>query len=191
MTISVVSICNRALDLLGADPLTSLEDGTKTANLCLRNFAAIRDIVLRSYPWNSAMRRAGLAALADAPAWGYLFQYELPTGPAPERCLRVHRVARGENFRIEGRRILTDYPAPLQILYVAQIDDPADFDPLLAESIAARLSVYLAANLTESASRVDAMREYYLDTLALARSVDAQEGGADELDADVWLASRN
>jgi hypothetical protein len=191
MTISVVSICNRALDLLGADPLTSLEDGTKTANLCLRNFTAIRDIVLRSYPWNSAMRRAALPALAELPAWGYLFQYELPTGPLPERCLRVHRVARGENYRIEGRRILTDYPAPLQILYVAQIDDPADFDPLLAESIAARLGVYLAANLTESASRVDAMREYYLDTLALARSVDAQEGGAGELDADVWLASRN
>ena len=62
MTISTVSICNRALDLLGADPITSLEDGSKAANLCQRNFEPSADSVLRLYPWNAALRRARLPA---------------------------------------------------------------------------------------------------------------------------------
>src|SRR5258705_277642 len=35
---SVVAICNRALDMLGAEPVTSLADNTKAARLCARNF---------------------------------------------------------------------------------------------------------------------------------------------------------
>lgn len=191
MTVSVVSICNRALDLLGADPITSLEDGSKSANLCLRNFDSIRDAVLRSYPWNSAMRRAQLPALAEAPAWGFSYQYLLPTGPEPARCLRVCRVDGCDEYRVEGRRLLTDTAPPLAILYIGEITDPADFDPLLSDAIAARLAVYLAANITESASRVEAMRAHYRDTLALARTADAQEGTPELLDPDIWLASRS
>ena len=191
MTVSVVSICNRALDLLGADPITSLEDGSKSANLCLRNFESIRDAVLRSYPWNSAMRRARLAALAESPAWGFLYQFPLPTGPDPARCLRVYRVDGCDDYRVEGRRLLTDAPPPLDIHYIGEISDPADFDPLLSDAIAARLAVYLAANITESASRIEAMRANYRDALAQARSADSQEGTPETLDTDVWLASRS
>lgn len=191
MTVSVVSICNRALDLLGADPITSLEDGSKAANLCLRNFAAVRDAVLRSYPWNAAMRRARLAALAAPPAWGFRHQYPLPAGPEPARCLRVYRAEGCGDYRIEGRRLLSDAPPPLDILYIGEIADPAEFDPLLSDAVAARLAVSLAGNITESAARIEAMRAHYQDTLAQARSADAQEGTPEALDPDVWLASRS
>jgi hypothetical protein len=190
MPLSVVSICNRALDLLGADPITSLEDGSKSASLCQRNFGPSADAVLRLYPWNTALRRARLPAIGEAPAWGYGFQYQLPQGPEPAYCLRLLEVDGVANFRVEGRRILTDAAPPLDILYIGRITDAADYDALLAEAIAARLGVHLAANLTESGPRIEAARNYFNDILAQAKSCDAQEGGSVNFTVDAWLQAR-
>jgi hypothetical protein len=191
MAISTVSICNRALDLLGADPITSLEDGSKAANLCQRNFEPSADSVLRLYPWNAALRRARLPALAEAPAWGYRYQYQLPQGPEPALCLRLIEVDNGTDYRVEGRRILADYAAPLNILYIGRIIDSANYEPLLAEAVAAKLAVHLAGNLTESASRIEAARDYLRSILAEAKATDAQEGGTSDLVVDAWLAARS
>jgi len=191
MTISTVSICNRALDLLGADPITSLEDGSKAANLCQRNFEPSADSVLRLYPWNAALRRARLPALSETPAWGYRYQYQLPQGPEPALCLRLLEVDSGTDYRVEGRRVLADYAAPLDILYIGRIIDSANYDPLLAEAIAAKLAVHLAGNLTESASRIEAARDYLRGILAEAKATDAQEGGVSDLIVDAWLAARS
>jgi hypothetical protein len=190
MAISTVSICNRALDLLGADPIISLEDGSKAANLCQRNFEPSADSVLRLYPWNAALRRARLPALSESPAWGYLYQYQLPQGPEPAFCLRLLEIDNGSDYRVEGRRILADYAAPLDILYIGRVTDTATFDPLLAEAVAAKLAVHLAGNLTESGSRIDAARNYLRDILAQAKAIDAQEGGAASLVVDAWLQAR-
>ncbi|MBV5325383.1 MAG: hypothetical protein J0626_09000 [Rhodospirillaceae bacterium] len=190
MAISTVSICNRALDLLGADPITSLEDGSKAANLCQRNFEPSADSVLRLYPWNAALRRARLPALSETPAWGYLYQYQLPQGPEPAFCLRLLEIDNGSDYRVEGRRILADYAAPLDILYIGRVTDTATFDPLLAEAVAAKLAVHLAGNLTESGSRIEAARNYLREILAQAKAIDAQEGGAASLVVDAWLQAR-
>lgn len=191
MPISVVSICNRALDLLGADPIISLEDGSKLAGLCQRNFEPSADSVLRLYPWNAALCRARVPALAEPPAWGYGMQYQLPPGPTPNYCLRLLDVAGCDDYRIEGRRILADAGAPLDILYIGRITDAAQYDPLLAEAIAARLAIQLAGNLTESGSRIDAARAHFHDVLRQAKVSDAQEGGQQSVAIDAWLKARD
>ena len=195
MPISDIAICNRALDMLGADPIVSFDDATQVGRLCKRNYEPVRDAVLRAYPWNPAIRRAALPALAEAPAWGFAFQYALPEGPEPLCCLRVLTIesesaGQAAEYRIEGRRILSDEGAPLRILYIAQITDPTRFGPLLADAIAARLAAELAYPLTASTSLGQAMGQSYRDKLAEARAIDAQEGTAGRLSADEWLESR-
>ena len=195
MPISDIAICNRALDMLGADPIVSFDDDSQAGRLCRRNFEAVRDAVLRAYPWNPAVCRAALPALAAAPSWGFAFQYALPEGAEPPCCLRVLGVA-GETdgaagaYRIEGRRILSDDGPPLRILYIGQITDPTRFGPLLADAIAARLAAELAYPLTASSALAQAMGEIYRDRLAEARAADAQEGTAGRFSADEWLESR-
>jgi hypothetical protein len=186
---SVVAICNRALDMLGAEPVTSLADNTKAARLCARNFEPVRDAVLRAYPWNAAVRRAALAALADTPPWGYARQFQLPDGPAPEPCLRLlaidGEVDFGRTYKIEGRRVLTDAPAPLNILYIARVADPSQLDPMLYDAIATRLAADLSYGLTASAALGQSLMEIYQAKLAEARATDAQEGSADDI-ATAW-----
>ena len=194
MTTSTVSICNTALDLLGTDTITSLADDSKAARFCARNFERVRDAVLRAYPWNCALARASLAALAETPAWGYANQFQLPEGPVPAYCLRVlainGEVDFGLTYKIEGRKILTDVAAPLEILYIARIEDTALFDALLIDAIAARLALDAAYPLAGSVSLAQAMSQAYAEKLAEARQVDAQEGSPDAFITGDWLESR-
>jgi ABC-type amino acid transport substrate-binding protein len=190
MASSVVAICNRACDYLGAAPVTSLEDGSKLSGLLLRNYELARDTILRSYPWNCATARASLAALTTAPAWGYAFQYQLPVD-----CLRVVEMDgyldQGIAWRVEGLRLLTDAGGPVRIRYIQRVDDPAQFDPALADAIAARLAADIAYAVTGNASQAQALTQLAEARLLAARRVDAIEQSQDDrMRAEDWMDAR-
>jgi hypothetical protein len=204
MPISETSIANRALDLVGADAITDLaNDKTPEAKICQRNFELTRDATYRSYAWNSCMRRARLLADSTAPAWGYARQFNLPSGSdeaAGLYCLRVLEIngerQLGVRYSIEGRRILTNEGEPLDIRYIARVTAYPNLDPMLAEAIAARLSLVIAPKLTESPSRFRTLQDYYVSLIREARSTDAQEGSPTDFGPDPaieiagWLESR-
>lgn len=170
---SEVEICNLALGLLGDESIISLSDDSKRAGLCKLFYPAIRDRVLRSHPWNSAIMRVVLAPLAETPAFGYSYYFVLPTDPY---CLRV--IEANENiyaWKIEGRKLLTD-EAAVNLLYIGRVTDVNLFDSLLIDAIATRLAAELAHPLTAKMNTVTAMWELYKIKLQEARGVNAQEG---------------
>jgi len=201
MSVSDIAIANRALDLAGLDPIVSLGDDGTSAALIARNLELTRDATLRAYPWNCAMRRAALAADTAAPAWGPARRFALPEGPPTAEqpyALRVWSIEGerdfGVKYRVEGRFILTDESAPLNISYIGRVDWGV-LDALCADAIAARLAIVVAANRTRSPSIVAELREYYRDLLAEARRADAQEGSPEEQGPEFpgvpgWLESR-
>ena len=177
---SIVGICRLSLDLLGDYAIADLSDNTKQARLCDRNYPAMRDAVLRSHPWNCALARARLPVMAEAPAFGFSRQYQLPAD-----CLRLLPLTVGGYYdtgtiahRVEGRRVLTDAEAPLDIIYVRRLTDPTDFDPLLVDAVAARP---LAADA----------RQTYFDKLGEARAIDGVEGTISPVENSSWLEARN
>ena len=184
--VSTVDICNRGLQKLGERKITSLDDDVKAARECKRAFDLVRDAVFRDHPWNSVMARASLPKLSDAPAWGFANQFQLPVD-----CLRVVEADTTDDWQVEGRRVLSDAGAPLNILYVRQETDPAQYDLLLVETLAARLAAELAEVLTQSNTKKEMAERQYLDLLARARRADAQEGSARRLTGSSWLDARN
>ncbi len=100
---SIITICNNALDKLGHGPIVSLEDGNKSANLCLRNWPLVRDRVLRDHPWNFAVKRATLAASIDVPAWGFTTTF--PFAADHLRLLEVRDLSTDE-YQVEGKNVL-------------------------------------------------------------------------------------
>ena len=189
MASSEVAICNRALTLLGQPLITSLNDPGRTAETMRLNYPLSRDAVLRGYPWNSATRRASLASSATAPDWGYARAF-----PLPPDCLRVMDSEGdliGVRWRVEGRQILTDAGAPLRIRYVAAVTDPALYDPLLSEAIAAHLAMMSAIAVTGSDAAMNRAAGLYQSVVREARGIDAREQSQDEaLSATSWLDAR-
>jgi len=190
---SEVSICNRALRLLRVQPITSFDEDGEAAGWCAETYPDARDALIAEYPWNFATRRAALPALSAVPTWGFARAFQLPGDP--ERCLRVLGLAEetgdgGLVYQVEGSRIVTDEPAPLKLLYLARVADPAAYPPLFVEALAARLAAEGAFHFTGSTSREAQLTDLYERKVALARRFDAQEGSAPGLVADDWLRSR-
>ena len=177
-----VDIFNAALIELGAELVTDPLQGSEAAQICNARFDAVRDAVLRAHPWNCALVRVELPSGGGAPAFGFARQFTLPNDPY---ALRVHRVVPGTIvYRVERRKILTDAAAPLQVLYIGRITDTEQYDALLVEALAARLAAAVAFRLTDSRPKERDMWDLYQAKLAEARSIDAQEGTPEELEAD-------
>ena len=187
-----VSICANALRRLGDDPITSLTDDTERARLCNAFYSDARDAVLRSHPWNFAITRATLAQLSDTPAYGFNYQYALPTDPF---CLRVLEmeykdyIFKVENVATHGRVLLTD-EGTAKILYIARITDTTLFDAMFVDTLTAKLAVDLAYPVTNSMQVQTNMQRLYQAKLSEARSIDGQEGFIDDLVSDTFTDFR-
>ncbi len=184
---SETEICNRSLLKVGAKRITSLDDGSDNAIYCTEFFASTRDEILRMHPWNCALYRKELTALAAAPEFGYSYQYTLPTSPYCLRVLRMEEI--DAEYKIEGRKLLTD-ESTCKILYIKRIVNAAEFDPVLVEAIVTRLSMKLAYPITHKRTLLETLAREFELIMQEARSTDAQEGTPDELDTSDWLDSR-
>tara|TARA_R100000655_G_scaffold70715_1_gene109013 strand:- start:292 stop:873 length:582 start_codon:yes stop_codon:yes gene_type:complete len=187
-----VSICSNALRRLGDSPITALTDNTERARLCNAFYSDARDAVLRSHPWNFAITRATLAQLSVTPAYGFDYQYSLPTDPF---CLRVLEmeysdyIFKIENSPTEGRVLVTD-EGTAKILYIGRITDPVKFDSMFVDTLTAKLAVDLAYPITGSVQFQGQMQKLYQLKLSEARSIDGQEGFIDELVSNTFTDFR-
>lgn len=185
---SEVAICNLALQEIGRGMMiTALDENSQAARSCRLRYPYARDATLRGYDWNFASARAELPALADPPAFGYANQYELPAD-----CLRVRSIENGEadDWRVEGRRIITDLGSPIFVKYTARVTDPAQFDALFVAALAARIAADIAVSLSESTSKAQGLWQVYLGKLHEAWKNDAVEGQPDALPQGSWVGAR-
>jgi len=194
---SEVDICNIALNNLGASNITSLTEDSKAGRLCNQRYEFSRDTVFRSHPWNCLVTRIELAQDADTPAFGFDYQYTLPAN-----CLRVITLwtASTDNsqaamdsgdvmFKIETRKLLTN-ESTAKIIYLARVEDPNEYDSLLVEAIAARLSAEICYAITGSAALLTPMLATYEAKIKEARFVDASEGMPDRILSETFVESR-
>ncbi len=191
---SKVSIANRALTKLGEDRILLLSDDTRPARTLNSMFDDVRDAELRRYRWKFALKRDALIALAAAPAHGYSYQYPLPADflslvQVGDRYVRASDKQTAA-WSVEGRKILTNLPAPLKVRYVSRVEDPTLFDPLFVEVLACKLAYEACETLTQSGSKLDAASKAYTFALNEAVRQDAIENPPDELPDGSWLDAR-
>ena len=180
---SIVDIANKALTYLGTDAITAITDDTVEGRAVNRIYEQSRQYCLRDHPWNFAMVRVALAASTTAPVWKYTNAFNWPTG-----CLRIIELDTTEEWVVEGRTIVSDAAAPLNILYIADITDTSLYDAKFVEAFSMRLAADVAYEITASQTVVQAAEQKYMMLIQEARLVDAQEGlYANEND---WLESR-
>lgn len=196
---TLIDLCNSALDLVGASSIGALDEGTPEANLVSRLHGPVIDSVLRAYPWNCAQTRQVLEPLAAVPSWGYSTAFALPE--APDFCLRVLEVGAPEQnlaWRVESlydggtikRVIACNQAASLPLLFIRRLNDPAMMDPLLADAIAAELATRLAAKLVESATRIERLSMMARSRYQAAVAVDAREqGAAGYVEPAAWVSA--
>ena len=185
MSDTIIKICNMALTMAGEPTITSLAESSKSARICDLRFADVRDSVLRAHPWNCATKRASLAQLEDAPAYGFTYQFQLPAD-----YLRLVEVEDPDmEFKVEGRAFLTD-STTVKMRYVYRVVDVAFLDELCRQAIAAKLAHEICLSITRNAERAQVLLASYKEKLAEARFIDAGEGRGDTMRTESWLQAR-
>jgi hypothetical protein len=196
---SDVEIVNAALTLLGESRIISLNDNQKPARDAKAIFATSRDALLAAYNWSFAKTRVQLTASAITPLFGFDRAFPLPVD-----CLRVltvgdyyvgadlsdYRGANPEVFTIEGRQILTNLGAPLNVQYVKRVEDASQFHPCFVKAFGCQLAFDLAESITQSNTKRQSMDRERNHQISLAVRANAIELPPQKLADDEWLLSR-
>lgn len=196
---SEVLICNRALQLLGDDPIIALTDNSKRARAMNLAYAPVRDAELRRRRWKFSIARAQLPANATAPLSDYANAFPLPTdwlrliggadlGSYPD--LADFSATRNALYSLEGRQVLTNLPAPLSIRYIRQVTDTSMFDAAFAEALCARLAYECCEQITQSDSKQQLAMARYKQAISEALRANALESATESIADDSWIAAR-
>lgn len=193
---SEVDIANSALRKIGAQPITSFDEGTDNANVVDDQYPNVRDYLLRSHTWNFATKLKKLARSADTPAFEWDHQY-----PLPSDWLRLVTVSDNDaghgtvRYEIgydddDGNVIFADVDE-LWIRYIARVTDPnrmsADFREVLSWALAREFAVSIAQSNTLS----DRMDARFQSAFRRSRSTDGMEDYPKEFPASSWAAVRH
>ena len=90
---SAIDICARALILIGAEPITSFDDGNNEALVASNVYEDIARATLTSTRWRFATNQAILNRLTDPPTGRYDAAYQLPDGWLMTHAVTVNDVA--------------------------------------------------------------------------------------------------
>lgn len=193
MTVSIVNtevdVCNIALDFLGVTAIEDLEDASKQARLCNRNYAKMRDELLRQYFWNEAIGRLQLTKVTTVtPPFEFEAYYEKPSD-----LLRPIRLfAQEVVWREEGEYFASTSAneEDMQMEYVKTLTDVTKFSPTFTYALAYRLAAFLAYPLIQSGTQQKAADAKAKEYLKDAKSLDSMIGTPQSLQNDEWNNAR-
>lgn len=173
---SIVSLCNQALVLIGDQTITDLTDDNDRARTANLFYSPTRDAVLRAHPWAFAKKRVALVREVAVPTFKWKYQFILPTDPLCLRVLEIDEDVPGYiPWVVEGGKFLCN-ETTAKILYTAQITDTTLFDSLFTDALAARLAVAFGVALTKQKTLVDLAEKIYEVKIQEAKSIDSMEG---------------
>lgn len=175
---TAVSICSNALIKLGERPINSFDEantpgGLDRARIASNIWPTVRDSILRSHPWNCAIKRVSLSPEITVPAFGYDKQFILPADWL--RNVEINGVsAEAVDYAVESGRLLLNETV-LYLRYVWRNDDPSSWDPLLVDAAETAMAMEMAYPITNSNSLRAEMQGTLMEKLRKARTVDGQD----------------
>lgn len=184
-----VTIVNRALSLLGAEPITNLTDNTPEAQIANRFYDESRKSILSECLWNFATKRVLLNESTDTVAWildemNYLYQL-------PSDVIRIFETNQPEaTWRVEQQYIVSD-SSDLGIKYVYDLTDTTKFSSSFVDAFADKLAADMCYSVLNSNTEAQRLLEKYDgQSLPKATAENSQVGTPPQIDDNLWSYAR-
>ena len=189
-TYTTVAICNKALVLCGASPITALTDDTANARALNAVFDISRKSILTECRWTFSITRSTLSTVSTTKiAWfhneeGYVYT-------RPSEALRVWEMSDNQAiWREEGDYIISD-TASLGAKYTFDHNDPGLWRQKFVEAFIDKLCSDICFTILNSATKAEAfLSKYEKITLPKAMAEDSQTGTHQEPIDDYWLSAK-
>ena len=181
---SKLEIMNKALGMLGANQMRTLEDKTLEAEAANKMYRPSLDSVLAETDWTFAIKRSLLDISEDKqPAWGSGNYYELPA----DLIKIVDVMNRNVPWRREGNYIFTP-ASEFGLVYVARCIDPTYYPSYFIDALSAKLAVEMCYLITNSTEKTNALIELYRgEYLPIAKTKNAREKSSPIIEDSHWV----
>ena len=180
MALNDIGLCSRALIRLGANPITSFDDGTAESEIAGALYAPVRDALLSAYPWTFASGQVTLTKLSEAPLADYQNAFQLPNDYLRAISAGNGSKGRGVNYRI-ARNALHTNADEVTLTYIFKPEEE-EFPPFFDMAVIMRLAAEFSIPVTESTSRTTALYKLAEQEFARARQIDAQQDSPNALE---------
>ena len=164
-------VANQALSHLGSKRINNLLDGSALANSCQQFMGRAIEDVYAEIDWQAATKRVELERLTEAPAYGFLYYYQLPVDYI-RMMVRDSVDVGGATWAIEQDRLATDAEEAF-LRYIARPADPSKLPGYLRQAIEIWLAVLLTIPLASSDERKAVLLGLWNDKKARALAADA------------------
>jgi len=184
-----VTIINRGLSLLGAEPIVALTDNTPEARIANRFYDTSRKSILSECLWNFATKRVLLNQIVDPPAWTLQemnYVYQLPSD-----IIRIFETNQpNATWRVEGVQILSNSD-DLGIKYVYDLTDTTKFSASFVDAFADKLAADMCYAVLNSNTESKLLTEKYDgQSLPKARTENSQVGTPPDIEDNLWTNAR-
>lgn len=200
MATDVVSVYNMALAAVGTRArVQSISEVSPEAEQCSLWYEEVRDLVLRTAPWNSASayRRLALSSernsdapwVPNDPAPGWRFAYAIPSDLLAPRYLTGYAQFELGVNSLDQKVLYTNADQAL-LRYTKRQTRPDIWDVDLRSAIAFALAAHIAAKLTGSTDKVRLVTAQAIDKIMQARQASANEVQFQNDSVPEWIAAR-
>jgi len=188
MSLSQIGLCSRALMKIGAQPISSFDDGTAEADIAQNLYPHVRDYLLSLYPWSFATAQQKLARLSTDVMTDYQYAYQLPLDFMRALSVGDRFKGQGGDYRIQENRLHTDQEEVI-LTYIFR-PEARHFPPYFNQVLMTYLASEFCLPLTESATRSEAMLRLGEKQLQQARTLDAQQQTPRAVNLDMLVEVR-
>lgn len=192
MAVTDIDIANRALALIGEDPITSFDGDSEQARRFSVLYESVVSAELASFPWRFAMDQELLNRLTDTPVgdgeWSAAYQL-------PPKALRVTGVF------IDGRKIKFDRYSEFIYCNANEDDqvyaefiyraDEAGWEEYFAQVVVFRFASLMGGSVGRDAQLVEKYNEMYEVEKARARHTDSQGRTNNRIRTNRFTSFRN
>lgn len=184
-----IDVSSRALILIGADPITSFDDGSNEALIASNMYEDIARSALVNTRWRFATNQAVLNRLSAAPTGRYSSAYQVPSD-----SLMMHSVTVND-FNIEyqtyGDKVYcgADQNAEVVLDYTFRAGEQG-WPSYFVIAVQYQLATVFASSLAQDANLAQLMGQQAQVSMTRARSLDSQQQTARKLSTSRFIAER-
>lgn len=173
MPLSNIELCSAALVKLGAESITSFNDGTTESDVAKTLYDIARDGLIGAHPWSFATAHAELVKLPNKPLTDFENAFALPADFIKALSAGDECRGRGAEYQVIGREVHANYEE-ITFAYIKRADE-VDFPTYFVSALVNRLAAEFCLPLTENASRSELLYKLADTELKLAKLIDSQQ----------------
>jgi len=186
---SPVDVCSRALILIGAEPITSFDDGNNEALIASNMYEDIARSSLVNTRWRFATNQAVLNRLSDAPTGRFDAAYQLPSG-----WLMTHTVTVNDTpieYQTYGTKLFCNETSSAElVLDFTYRADEQNWPSYFTVAVEYELASVFAVGLARDQSLAQLMSQQASIAMVKARNLDAQQQTTRKLTTTRFITNR-